>query len=361
VTWPGRSTRFGLVLLTVLVGWALVMTHAPRSDLLVFDQAGRDLLAGRDPYRGLHSSQVVGGHAFVYPWLVGYLFVPFAVLPWPGADVAYFLVSVAAVLLGCRLLGVSDPWSVACVLLAGTTWRGFQVGSLNALLFAGCALVWRYRAASRVAGPVLAVVVAAKLFLAPLLGWAWLARRPRLFVIAVSGAGLVVTLSWVLGPMSPSGFAQLLDTVQRREAGQSLSLDGLLGHGLGSAAAASTGLVAAGSLLVLAWWLRRRYGAAAEPTVFGLCLVASLVATPVLWSHYLLLAFVPLLVVRAPLAVLAGAAVLGWFAAPPVSALAWKGPGWPANVLVVQLALAVVVALLAVRAARRPAVVRSAA
>jgi alpha-1,2-mannosyltransferase len=319
----GRALREALRWLVpaafLVLVWFLFVGHLPRSDFVVFLRAGGDVLHGRNPYPTPGTSAVYSGSAFVYPWLTAFLFVPLTFMSAHAADIAYFALSGAAVVVGCRVAGLKDPISIVLVLAAATTIRGFQVGSLNALLFLGCVLAWQYRDRPTLAAAPLTLVVGSKLFLLPLLGWTLLSKRWSVFIRTIAGMFLLFAASFLLGPLSAGSYARLLGSLATHEGVQGFSLYGLLTQ-THSVEFARIGCAALAACLVfIGWWASRGRGARGEVALFGATIAAALVLTPVLWSHYILLALVPIVVCRPRRLVLLVVSALTWVIAAPAS------------------------------------------
>jgi len=149
----------------------------------------------------------------------------------------------------------------------------------------------------------------------------------------------VFAASFQWGPMSAHSYLDLAATMARNEGSDGYSLFGLLARPAGATLARVACLAAATALVAHGWWAYRRDGGRSEAGLFASCLVAALVLTPVVWSHYLLLAFVPLLMAGVSRSVLLLAWLVSWVAAPPVGTPWWHGLSWPANVMLVQVAL----------------------
>ncbi|MDP9181782.1 MAG: glycosyltransferase 87 family protein [Actinomycetota bacterium] len=297
--------------------WRLV---APlrRSDLMVFLQAGSDVLHGVSPYTNLDDPFLYGGSAFVYPWWTAVVFAPLSVLPTQIADVLWTAASVGVVVLGARVAGVRTVLPVLVVLTTATTLRGFQVGSLNAFLLLGCVVAWRYRERAAVAGWALALVVGAKLFLVPLLCWLLLTRRLRALAHALLGLVALLGASFALGPLGAHDYASMLRLLGAQESAQGFSLHRLLATTTSPGAAGIGCLVAAAGIVLWGVRTQRAQGEQGDLMLFACCLVASLLLTPIVWSHYLVLLFAPLLLHRARLWWFVAASATSWIVAAPV-------------------------------------------
>lgn len=283
------------LLLTVV--WFVSVRPLRRSDLLVFLTAGQHVAAGVNPYPALGDPNLYGGSAFVYPFLTAFFFVPLAVLPLLAADVLYFVVEGAAIVAACRLAGLRGAWTPVLVLATTVAIRGMQVGSVNALLFLGCVACWRWRDHPNRVAVLMTLMVGGKLFLWPLLGWLLLSGRRSALLRSAGLLASFFSLGFVLGPVGLRTYATMLSLLSEHESQQGMSLIRLLSvlmpAGFARGACVALALTAIGAA---AWWARTH--PEDEVVLFVSCLVAALMLTPILWLHYLVLAFVPLLLCR---------------------------------------------------------------
>lgn len=305
-----------------LAWWLTFVAPVRRSDLHVFVAAAARVLHGHTPYLPLASTGVYGGSAFVYPYVVSWAFAPFALVPFAVADVAFFIVSVAAVCAALVLLGVRHPVAFLAVLAAAPTIRSLQVGAINSLLLLAMALAWRLRERWPAAGLSVAAAVVAKLFLAPLILWLVLTRRWRAaVVVAVVSVGIIAAGCEISG-QGVRGYRHMLGALGAHESVQGYSVVGQLTRaGLPYAVAQVCGLILAAAAIACGYWVRRVTVTAedGDAQLFICCLVGALVASPIVWSHYLLLlAVVPALLRLRP----------RWFVL--LAVLSWI-PGFPAG------------------------------
>src|SRR5262249_39549692 len=154
------------------------------------------------------------------------------------------------------------------------------------------------------AAPAVALTAVAKLFAWPLFVWLLATRRLR---AAVCAAGVSVVL--LVGGWAAIGFAgfdsypHLLRALSRVEAVQSYSLVGLF-RLPGGAATALTVLLGIGVMVAVVLAAR---GPEGDRRALTAAVAGALVATPVLWLHYLVLLYVPIALARPRLSAL-------WFA-----------------------------------------------
>jgi Glycosyltransferase family 87 len=90
---------------------------------------------------------------------------PLSALPVRHAVTLYMPMSIAAILLAIRLLGVRDWRCYVLVLFFPFVYESLRDGALGSFLLLLMALLWRYRDRAVVAGAALAFDVVLKLFL----------------------------------------------------------------------------------------------------------------------------------------------------------------------------------------------------
>src|SRR5437764_9570500 len=134
-----------------------------------------------------------------------------------------------------------------------------------------------------------------KLFLWPLGVWLLATRRWRAALLCVAGGAVLLLGGWaVIGFAGLGSYPTLVHVLQQVEAPASYSVVALLDL----SGTAATTLTAVLSLTgVAAIWLAAR-GAGGDRRAFAVAVVASLVATPLIWMHYLLLLYVPIALYR---------------------------------------------------------------
>lgn len=292
--------------------WLAFVRPLPRYDFRVFVDAGAKVLAGQDPYLPLTSHALYGGSAYVYPWLVAFPFVPFALLPATLADLLFMVLSGAALIAACRLTGLRQPLLVALVLLSQTSVRSFEVGSLNAWLFLACVLAWRYRERALRVAVALTVAVGSKLFLLPLLGWLAATRRWRALLLSCTGIALVIGVSTLFGPVSLPHYLTMLSILGQHEGQQGLSLYHLLTQYLSGLPARVVCVGLASALAGIGLVAVRRHHPRSDLLMFTCMLLAAMVLTPILWTHYILLTFVPVLLAWPSRRIVALTSALSW-------------------------------------------------
>jgi hypothetical protein len=270
-------------------------------DLHVMWQAGHDVVTGHSPY------------PFVYPAPAALFMAPFGALPWPVAVVLFTLLLIAAVVLALWLLGVRD-WRCYAITLAATPMASsIMIGTLSPLLALGAAVAWRYRDRRWVVAAAITAVVVTKILLWPLAIWLIATRRFRTAATTI-GLGIVVTFgSWAaLGFDGLADYPHRLSTIAGLEQDKSYSPFALLRAldvSSGSARVAVLGLTL-GVLVAIVMVAR---GSDGDRRSFVIALFAGLLASPIVWLHYLVMLVVPLAIYRPRLSAAWLVPVLYWF------------------------------------------------
>jgi alpha-1,2-mannosyltransferase len=259
-------------------------------------KAGQDLLAGRSPYLAPNAHQLlVAGNSLITPPLLAVVAIPFSVLPF-GLGVALWNLVCAAAFAGALvLLGVRDRRVVVIALCSFPFVSSLILGQPDGLFALAAAAAWRWRDSWRGAIAV-GVLIAAKLLAWPLLLWLLVTRRVKCSAIALCTAVALLLLSW-----APIGFKGLVDYPQllaadaRAFATRSHSVvAGAMRLGVSEQLATVLAIAVAAAVAVAI--IRAARGS--DRGYFAAAIAAGLLASPLLWSHYLVLLFVPLAIGR---------------------------------------------------------------
>lgn len=308
--WAAGVTVFAVV------AWLVFVRPVTPLDLDIFITAGRAVVHGHDPFPALGTAQVWSGSGFVYPWLTAWLFAPTAALSLPSAVLLMAGLSMLAIAVGVRCVLGPRLVPFACVLFASPTLDGLQMGTLNAVLFLGLCLAWRWRDRPAPVGMTIGILVTLKILCWPLVVWLILTRRRAGAAWAIGASAVLLGVGWVLGPLGPVRYADLLRQLGSHEMYTTAGLQGVLVRwSLPVTAAELIGLGCAAALVTMT-------AKSDDPTIYAATVVAALLASPVVWHHYYLLAAAPLLLVRnGPWWYL----VVGWAstAARPTGDLSW--------------------------------------
>lgn len=288
-----RWLCFGALPVTLVL---LVVGEAAHEEILALDfhhafwPAGRSILDGTFAY-----DQDLRGHIpFVYPPLTAVLLAPLALLPVGWADALFTLGGVAGVVLGLRLLGVRDVRCLGAAFLWPPVLSAVQTGNLSLVLVAGLALAWSVRATTIALGVTIALLVSSKLFLWPLLLWLAFSRRWRALGCAVVAFGLLNAGGWAIADAgSVADYVDLLRRLSASESPESYTVKALLSRlGTSDGAAGAVSLLLVASWVVL-WWRRRDD----DRRSFALAVAIAVIASPIVWLHYLSLLLVPVALV----------------------------------------------------------------
>jgi hypothetical protein len=307
------------VLPLVLTVSVLAVTYGQRSFLYDFHGglfgAGRDILHGHNPYRpGYLALQAAikraGGAAQtvidvpVYPAPALLAAVPFSLLPFWLAGLLFTLVSVGALVLALRLLDVTDWRCYGVALGSWPVLLGLRLGGLTPLIMLGAAIAWRCRSKVLVPAVALATIVAAKLFPWTLGGWLLVTRRWRALCVAILVGVVELVVAWAaIGFHGMTDYLHMLGNLSFVSQGAGVSpVAGLLALGLPATAAKAVALGATAALFGVALRLAKRPGG--DRRAFGLAVAAALVASPMVWAHYLAFVFVPIALMSPTLSVL---------------------------------------------------------
>ena len=316
--------------------WYELRARDALQDFGIFRTAALAVMHGRSPYVAATPSALAHFDKFVYPPVAALLFTPFAELPPEAGRVLIFLSALAAVAGALRLLGVEDWRCYGVALASAPAINSLALGALSSFLLLGAAVAWRVRGRPVAAAVAVALTAVLKLFLWPLAVWLLASRRWRATAMCVAAGAVLLIGSWAAIDFAGFGsYPSLLHVLERIEAPASYSVVALLGVG-GRAETALTVVlfVAAAAAVGLA-----ARGPDGDRRAFGAAVVASLVATPLLWLHYLLLLYVPIALHRPRLSPL-------WFA--PL--LLWVTPTAHSNGVEWRIAVALaIVAVVAVR------------
>ena len=205
-------------------------------------------------------------------------------------------VALGCVLLALRLLGVRDWRCYGLALLTAPVLDMVSLGALSSAMLLGVAAAWGYRDRPYVSAPVTALTAVAKLFAWPLFVWLLATRRLRTFVAAGAVAVVLLVGGWGSDRLRRfAGGPPLAARALARGGGaELLARRAAAARRRGATTALTAGLVVA---VVVAVLLAAR-GPQGDRRSFAVAVVGALLATPVLWLHYLVLLFVPIALAR---------------------------------------------------------------
>ena len=293
-----------------LLGWDVRFAYLP---------AAHAILDGHSPYPGLHDPILLDQKGYVYPPQLAIVLVPLAWLPVAVAGLLASVASAACVAGTLWILRVRDWRCYAAAFLWMPSMSGVLLANLSLPLALAAALAWRYRDRTWPIAASLGLAVSAKLFLWPLLVWTVSTRRLRATLLAVT-LGLAVTLAaWAaIGFDGLTGYPDLLRRLNEIQAANSYSFVGIssslgLGTGVGDVFA-----ITVGGILLAACVVFGRRGD--DLRSFTCAIAATLVLSPIVWVHYLVLLLPPVAIARPRLSPL-------WFL--PLVVWLSPRPGYP--------------------------------
>jgi hypothetical protein len=259
---------------------------------VAFWPAGDRILDGLSPYVDPSSPQVAKATAFVYPAPAAVLFAPFALLERDLADAIFVALQFAAVALALVVLNVRDWRVYGAAYLWAAVASGWLTGNVTLTLVLAVAAAWRWRDRPVVAGALVGLVVAFKLFLWPLGLWLLGTRRYLALGWAIATGAVLNLVGWaVLGFDELDRYQRLVhalvDAMQNRGYTlMSLTRDLGAGRGSGYIIAIAIGLGCAVACVV-----NGRKGR--DASALTLAITIALLVTPLVWIHYFALFLVP--------------------------------------------------------------------
>jgi hypothetical protein len=294
------ATAFLLVVAVGISGLAIAAGFGAHSysDFHIFWDAGRAVLHGHDPYPAASPGALHGQNQFVYPAPAALVMVPFALLPLPVAATAFLLLSILALAASLHLLGVRDLRCHAAAFISLAALQGLVMGTVTPVLMLALAAAWRFRGSVRWVAAAGSCAIGLKLFLAPAVIWLVATRRWRAAMTASAVAGAVLLAAWaVVGISTLRTYPALLSALTKVEGHFGFSTYALLtrlgvdGRLANAAVMALVVLLAVAAVAVAG----RDRG---DGRAFAIAVVACLVASPIVWLHYLALLLVPIAVLR---------------------------------------------------------------
>jgi hypothetical protein len=331
--------------LTVIV----LFVSAIRADEVAMDfrqfyAAAETILRGESPYLPSGAALTAWGGPYPYPPLPAEVAAPLTALPLDAAGVLLMIVLVAVALAVPAIVGVRDWRCYGLLLLWPPVISAIQTGNVTLWFALAAAIAWRFR--DRVA-PVtasLALTLAAKFFLWPLVVWLAATRRvATAFWTCAVGVALLMTSWAVIGFDGLLDYPSLLRKLEDTVGGDSYTAY-IVGLDLGLPSVVARGAWLAIGVAVLAWavMVARRGD---ERTAFILAVAASLALTPIVWLHYFALLSVVVALAQPRLG-------LVWFV--PLGMFLTPGSGHPTTFQTSwTLVVAVLTVVLAVRHSSR--------
>jgi hypothetical protein len=255
-------------------------------DLHVMWKAGHDIVTLHSPY------------PFVYPAPAAFLMVPFGLLPWKLAVVAFTLVLIGSLVLALRLLRVTDWRCYAAALACMPMTSSITIGTLSPLLLLAAAAAWRYRNRRLWVAAALVGAIVTKIFLWPMVFWLIATRRFRTAAATV-GLGIAAVFgSWaILGFDGLREYPHRISRVAGLEQDRSYSPFSLA-RSVGMSTTAAQVMVALLAVAAIAGIVLLARGRDGYRRAFVAAVGAGLVLSPIVWPHYLVILFAPIALYR---------------------------------------------------------------
>ena len=290
--WLAPVSRLFLGLLP-LVSVPVLAAALIHSHELAFDFHGWYWPAGHRVLDGLSPYALPVGSAYKYPAVGALLVTPFALLPRMLADWVFTALVLAAVPATLRLLDIGDWRIYGAVMLWQPVVYGWETANITLLLVLGLAVAWHYRDRAVAAGAVIGLLISVKLFLLPIGLWLLATRRYAALTWAAVITLVLNASAWsVLGFGEASRYVRLLGAFTPGAERRGYSLISLLIHQGATTDIAYAVALAAAAAAAAAGLVAGRRGN--DSLALTSCLAASLLASPLVESHYLALLIVPL-------------------------------------------------------------------
>jgi alpha-1,2-mannosyltransferase len=275
--------------------WHELRASDALQDFAIFRTAARHVLHGTSPYVAANAHALAGFDKFVYPPASAVFFAPLAIVPAELGRVLILVAALACILVALHLLGVEDWRCYGVAAMSPPAVNSLALGALTSFLLLGTAVAWRYRDRARVSAPVTAVTIVAKLFLWPLAVWLAATRRFRAFAACAVLGAVAFLAGWAAIDFAGlRTYPRMLRILTDLESRVSYGPLGLVRLPSGERTALSLVLM----LAVVAATAAAARGADGDRRAFAVAAVGALVATPILWLHYLLLLLVPVALYR---------------------------------------------------------------
>jgi alpha-1,2-mannosyltransferase len=293
----GAAPLLALLALALTLGAVLASAGSTLGyDFEAYRRAGERLLAGQPLYDT--TAAVAGPFAlFLYPPPFALALVPFALPPVEIARMAWIAGLIGAFLGGTAILPVRSNVKLAIIALAAASLPflyAVKLGQVGPLLYLAFAVAWRAMDAPLATGIALAAGTLTKLQPGLLFGWLLFRRRGTALVVGLAAIALaVLAATLVVGIGAWHDYIELL----RRVGGDPITTPKNMTFGAvafrygldaGLAGTVQTVAVVVTIAGVVFAWLRR------DPAT-GLLVgvMASQLASPVIWDHYAMLVLLP--------------------------------------------------------------------
>jgi alpha-1,2-mannosyltransferase len=294
---PARRAARHSLLIWPHIGIASMLLLAYREDVAGIDAtrtylpAGRAVLEGNSPYPALTAEGAVSRHTFAYPPLTAYLSAPLTLIPEEAVGLLASILAIALLFCALRAMGVRDWRCFSVVLLWLPTYSAVQTANVTVVVALGLALLWRFRDRPVPAAGLAGLLIALKLFLWPVLLWLVVTKRYR-----AAAGGVLASCLLIVGPWIPIRFAglrdfpELLDRLARLQQPDGYTVTAILGSFTDWSSARAIALAVGFAVLAVALIVGRTDSRAS----FALVVPGSILLSPIVHMHYLVLLMIAL-------------------------------------------------------------------
>ncbi len=310
--------------LTLWLAAATLRPHWAAEDFtLAYYPAAHRLLAGLSPYAATHA-QVLDGAAFVYPALAAVALAPFALLT-IGVSYHLWVMTCLAMVPGTLWLAGVRDWRVyGAVFLWYPIVAGWQGENVSVPMMYMLALAWRHRDRPLIVGLVCAAAISIKPFVWPLLLWLLATRRWRAAAWSLVAAITLNVIAWaIVGPGAVLSYLKLAaeDSAAQWRGGYGVMA---VAHHLGLSRGPAELLLALVAVALTGALLRSGLGCRDDRASFVVAIGVMLVASPLVWIHYLVLLALALALLRPRLAAVWLVPIVLWLLPPATRVEAWQ-------------------------------------
>lgn len=253
-------------------------------------------LHGQNPYVPSHQS-VAAGIAFPYTALALLMLIPLAVLPSALSGAIFVLLAAGAAVLTLWVLGARDWRLYGLLFLWPPVVTGWTTGNFTLFAILAVAVAWQYRLDHPiVAGMCLALSCSLKPFLWPI-GILFLTVGSYRLVTYALGIGTIMNLAafMVVGFDRLGAYVHDSTVVSDHFIGSSYGAGSVALHfGASRSMAWAITFASAAFVALVGVLLSRRRGRSGAPAL----VLATFLASPVLWMHYFALLLLPLVTMR---------------------------------------------------------------
>ena len=276
------------------------LTLAVAGDTLGFDflayHVAIERVTNGGPLYDMSFTEIAGWGLFYYPPTFAPLLLPLALLTAQAAVWAWIGMSLVAFVVGTAILPVSRSVRWWILLLAGLSFPfvyAVKLGQVGPILFLAFAVGWRWMDDPIRVGASGAVGAAIKVQPGVVLIWALLTRRFRAVVV---GAAVLLSLSVAATILAGFGawsdFLVLLSTVTDPIGTERNLTPGAVAFQLGAPANVAAGVQLVSTIGVAVAFLGAIRWASDEAS-YLVTVIASQLASPILWDHYAMLLLLP--------------------------------------------------------------------